>query len=319
MSGTGQIGPEVADLAALFALDPGALGQLAAFDRRHPEIRDLVAVRIREHVTRLRPDHPSRSVFETLPLERMANLTRILLSGRLDQELLDYGAARMQHYDAQGVDMKILFPWASVVPAAVADLAERVGYDPDTVRGLERAAHNVGLVLLITMIDVFIQGRDSQLVSFDHLLNASGAVTGVAGSLVSLAGDGQGGLVRVIESVHAALDRVEAGAADVSNVVTQIRGTAEQTNLLALNASIEAARAGTEGRGFGVVAMEVKDLARTTAELLTRIEDSVERMHAQVEEASGVVGDADASSTQIQAAAEQLYVISRELSAASGS
>ncbi|MEZ5406553.1 MAG: methyl-accepting chemotaxis protein [Acidimicrobiales bacterium] len=318
LSGQGTIAPELADLAALYGLDPDQLGLLAAFGGRHPELGDLVARQVHQHVTGLRSGHPSRNLFENLPLDRMAALTRMLVKGRIDSDLVDFASGQVRHYDAQGTDMKIMFPWAFIVPAVVSEVAAAAGYDVPTTQALERASRRASLLLLVIMFDVVIQGRNSQLVSFDNVLNASGAVTGVAGSLVALAGGDQGGLMRVIDSVHEALSRVEVGAADVSSVVGQIKGTAEQTNLLALNASIEAARAGENGKGFGVVAMEVKELARTTAELLSRIEDSVERMHANVDEAATVVRDVDTSSGKIQAAAEQLYVISSELSSASG-
>ena len=108
-----------------------------------------------------------------------------------------------------------------------------------------------------------------------------------------------------------------SASAEIERLLLQSRAIAKQTRVLALNASIEAARAGDNGKGFGVVAMEVKELARTTAELLSRIEESVERMHANVDEAATVVRDVDASSGKIQAAAEQLYVISSELTSAS--
>ena len=310
--------PDLADLAALYGLDTDLLGQLADFGRRHPELGGLVAEAVHRHVTALRAGHPSRNLFEHLPPDRMAALTGLVVNGRLDRELLEYASSRIRLYDAQGTDAKIMFPWAFVIPVVVSDVAAAAGYDAATVLILQQVTGRVCMLLTILMVDVVIQGRNSQLVSFDNVVNASGAVTGVAGSLVALAGADQGGLMRVIDSVHEALGRVEVGAADVSNVVSQIKGTAEQTNLLALNASIEAARAGDNGKGFGVVAMEVKELARTTAELLTRIEESVERMHANVEEAATVVRDVDESSNKIQAAAEQLYVISSELTTATG-
>ena len=97
-------------------------------------------------------------------------------------------------------------------------------------------------------------------------------MTGVAETLVTLAGDGGTGLASVVGEARAALDRVGSDADDVSSIVELIRGAARQTNLLALNASIEAARAGAGGRGFGVVAQEVKELAHTTEEFLHRIE-----------------------------------------------
>ena len=104
-------------------------------------------------------------------------------------------------------------------------------------------------------------------------------------------------------------------------VVGLINSIANQTNLLALNATIEAARAGPAGRGFSVVAAEVKELATQTAKATSDISDQINMIQSatrmtvsSIERISEVIKGIDAGSTTVAAAAEEQAAASAEIS-----
>jgi len=125
-------------------------------------------------------------------------------------------------------------------------------------------------------------------------------------------------LASEVENASQVIAKLEMDTTNVGTVLDVIKGIAEQTNLLALNAAIEAARAGEQGRGFAVVADEVRTLAQRTQESTAEIQNIIENVQNGARNAVSVMEEGRShtqrSVEQVQAAGESLQVITQAVS-----
>jgi len=94
-----------------------------------------------------------------------------------------------------------------------------------------------------------------------------------------------------ISSATTRVEKLEQSSQEVGNIVAVIKEIADQTNLLALNAAIEAARAGEQGRGFAVVADEVRKLAEKTSDATAQIGQTIETIQHETRQALDAIGE----------------------------
>jgi len=150
----------------------------------------------------------------------------------------------------------------------------------------------------------------------EHAAEASSHAREQARDGALVATEAMGGLDSLVMRIGEAATVVDSLRTDSDNigvVLDVIRGIAEQTNLLALNAAIEAARAGEQGRGFAVVADEVRTLASKTQQSTQEIQSMIELLQANTVSAVDVMtqvkSNAEKSSEQVENGAESLAEI----------
>ncbi|WP_431688428.1 methyl-accepting chemotaxis protein [Hahella sp. NBU794] len=181
---------------------------------------------------------------------------------------------------------------------SINDKSQELGQSAES---LQDVAHQGENCLEQQKAEFVTVSESTQLIShsFRDIAQQAGKLLEIAQSIASQSDNGKrllqnntdtlSRLAQQMETSYASMQRLASSSQKVSEVLQVINNIAEQTNLLALNAAIEAARAGEHGRGFAVVADEVRQLALRTRDSTEEIREIMEGLQKDAEETEKMI------------------------------
>lgn len=216
-------------------------------------------------------------------------LSKGQLTARTDLKAKDELGEIARELNAMGEQMEgVIFTIASSAEQLASATEEVATVSNQTSQNIEQQRKETNLIVV---------AMNEMIATVQEVANSAAGAASAAGEGKIQADEGLGVVHAASDSIEQLANEVEGAAgvihglrtqsSDIGSILDVIKDIAEQTNLLALNAAIEAARAGEQGRGFAVVADEVRTLASRTQDSTTEIEGMIGKLQVGAQEAVG--------------------------------
>jgi methyl-accepting chemotaxis protein len=189
--------------------------------------------------------------------------------------------ANMDRQIAYGIDY--LDERMNELTQAEAGIAEYVHKMQETYAGIGQVNED------FTYLNEHFNNLEEYAQNISNIMDTSRTVVSGAGNDIGALSEKMQEIEGKLDEINAVFQEVEGKFANIKKMSEGIEGIATRTNLLSLNASIEAARAGEAGRGFSIVAENIRELAASTKELVEGIDTNINALYQSIGEMSQAI------------------------------